>query len=391
MSKLLDALPIDKPLIIGIIGGGQLGKMITQEAKRMALGVVILDPNKECPASSVCDKLIIADFKDEQKIYELSKEVDFLTYEIELANSTSLKKLQDQRFPVCPTPDILRIIQNKYRQKTFLKKIGLPVPEFIKIETIEQLNSQITQFGLPSILKSSEDSYDGRGNYIITSKEQIREAFSYFSNKEIYLEKYVHFTKELSIMVARNQNCQISSFPIAENIHNESILHTTLVPARINKDIEKRIMNIIQTLMTNIDSPGIFGIEMFLTLENQILINEIAPRPHNSGHYTIEGCSISQFEQHIRSVINLPLIKPELYKPTVMINILGPKKLTNSHYKLTGLSECLGIQGVKIHIYGKKTTKPNRKLGHITATGLNLEEALKRAIKAKNSINILSI
>ena len=388
MSRLIDELPIDKPRVIGIIGGGQLGKMTAQEAKRMALGVVILDPNKDCPASSVCDKLIVADFKDEHKIVELSKMVDFLTYEIELANSKSLKNLQDQNFPVCPTPDVLRMIQNKYRQKTFLKKIGLSVPEFKKIETLEQLNSQIIQFGLPSLLKSSEDSYDGRGNYIINSKEQINDAFSLFADREIYLEKYVNFTKELSIMVARNQKGQISLFPIAENIHKENILHTTLVPARIDLDIEKKVTNTIQTLMSNINSPGIFGIEMFLTLENQILINEIAPRPHNSGHYTIEGCSISQFEQHIRSVINLPLIKPELYKPIVMINILGPKNLNNSPYKLTGISKCLGINGVKIHIYGKRITKPKRKLGHIIATGFNLEEALNRAIKAKNSIKI---
>ena len=239
------------------------------------------------------------------------------------------------------------------------------------------------------MLKSSEDSYDGRGNYIINTKEQINGAFSFFTDREVYLEKYVNFIKELSVMVARNQNGQISLFPIAENIHKENILHTTLVPARIDLDVEKKVTNTIQTLMSNINSPGIFGIEMFLTSENQILINEIAPRPHNSGHYTIEGCSISQFEQHIRSVINLPLIKPELYKPIVMINILGPKNLNNSPYKLTGISKCLGIDGVKIHIYGKRITKPNRKLGHVIATGFNLEEAVNRAIKAKNSIKIL--
>lgn len=388
MSTLLDEISLHHPLKIGIIGGGQIGKMIAQEAKRMSLKVVILDPTKNCPASTVCDKLIVADFKNEDKIRELAKYSDVITYEIELANSEALKNLESKKYPIFPSPHSLYLIQNKYRQKKFLQENKLPVPEFKKITSINDLSFIAKRFEYPLMLKASEDSYDGRGNYLIKCKEDIPIAYNSFDNREIFAEKYVDFKTEISIMVARNKKGQIETFPIAENIHKNNVLDTTLVPANISPKIYKDAEIIAKNVVACLNDIGIFGIEMFVSNKDDIFINEIAPRPHNSGHYSIEGCSISQFEQHIRTILNLPLIKPELLRPTVMKNILGPPNFSGN-YRIRGMSKLLSIPSTKIHLYGKSLTSPGRKLGHITCTGTTLDEVIKRSSYAKNSIEII--
>lgn len=388
MSTLLDEISLHHPLKIGIIGGGQIGKMIAQEAKRMSLKVVILDPTKNCPASTVCDKLIVADFKNEDKIRELAKYSDVITYEIELANSEALKNLESKKYPIFPSPHSLYLIQNKYRQKKFLQENKLPVPELKKITSINDLSFIAEKFEYPLMLKASEDSYDGRGNYLIKCKEDIPIAYNSFDNREIFAEKYVDFKTEISIMVARNKKGQIETFPIAENIHKNNVLDTTLVPANISPKIYKDAEIIAKNVVACLNDIGIFGIEMFVSNKDDIFINEIAPRPHNSGHYSIEGCSISQFEQHIRTILNFPLIKPELLRPTVMKNILGPPNFSGN-YRIRGMSKLLSIPSTKIHLYGKSLTSPGRKLGHITCTGTTLDEVIKRSSYAKNSIEII--
>lgn len=388
MSALLDEISLHHPLKIGIIGGGQIGKMIAQEAKRMSLKVIILDPTKNCPASTVCDKLIVADFKNEDKIRELAKYSDVITYEIELANSKALKNLESKKYPIFPSPHSLYLIQNKFRQKKFLQENKLPVPEFKKITSINDLSFIAKRFEYPLMLKASEDSYDGRGNYLIKCKEDVQIAYNSFDNREIFAEKYVDFKTEISIMVARNKKGQIETFPIAENIHKNNVLDTTLVPANISPKIYKEAEIIAKNVVACLNDIGIFGIEMFVSNKDDIFINEIAPRPHNSGHYSIEGCSISQFEQHIRTILNLPLIKPELLRPTVMKNILGPPNFSGN-YRIRGMSKLLSIPSTKIHLYGKSLTSPGRKLGHITCTGPTLDEVIKRSSYAKNSIEII--
>jgi 5-(carboxyamino)imidazole ribonucleotide synthase len=388
MSALIDEISLHHPPKIGIIGGGQIGKMIAQEAKRMSLKVVILDPTKNCPASTVCDKLIVADFKNEDKIRELAKYSDVITYEIELANSKALKNLESKKYPIFPSPHSLYLIQNKFRQKKFLQENKLPVPEFKKITSINDLSFIAKRFEYPLMLKASEDSYDGRGNYLIKCKEDIPIAYKSFDNREIFAEKYVDFKTEISIMVARNKKGQIETFPIAENIHKNNVLDTTLVPANISPKIYKDAEIIAKNVVACLNDIGIFGIEMFVSTKDDIFINEIAPRPHNSGHYSIEGCSISQFEQHIRTILNLPLIKPELLRPTVMKNILGPPNFSGN-YRIRGMRKLLSIPSTKIHLYGKSLTSPGRKLGHITCTGPTLDEVIKRSSYAKNSIEII--
>jgi len=380
-------LSIDRPTCVGVIGGGQLGKMIAHEARRMSLGVIVLDPTEGCPASGIANEQIVADFKDENAIMRLASKSDVLTYEIELANSVALKQLEAKGYPVRPTPETLRVIQNKFRQKRFLKEHEIHVPDFELVRSESHLYELSENFGLPMMVKACEDSYDGRGNFLVTSKSKIHEAFNYFPQREIMVEKFVEFAKEISIMAARNPSGEIISYPVAENFHKNNILDTSMVPARISHETEVKAKRMAERTMETLQGAGIFGIEMFVTKNGNVLINEIAPRPHNSGHYSNEACSISQFEQHLRAVLDLPLIKPELFCPAVMTNILGSEGISGP-YIIHGLGSSLSVPGVKLYLYGKKTTKPNRKLGHITATGRTVNEALDRARKAKNGLEL---
>ena len=382
-----DLLAIKRPIRVGIIGGGQLGKMIAHEARRMSLKVIVLDPTEGCPASGIADEQIVADFKDERAIMRLAGKSDVLTYEIELANSTALKDLEASNYPVQPAPETLHIVQNKFRQKSFLRQHKIDVADFERVRSEDHLYQLCDNFGFPVMLKACENSYDGRGNFLITSREQVRDAFNYFSEKELMVEKFVPFTKEISIMVARNPSGEVASFPVAENIHKNGILDTSIVPAGINQEVQLKAKSIAEMTMDVLKGAGIFGIEMFVTKKGDVLINEIAPRPHNSGHYTNEACSVSQFEQHLRAVLDLPLSKPELLCPAVMVNILGNEHSTGS-YTIKGLRRLLSVPGVKLYVYGKKTSKPGRKLGHFTATGRTVEEAVMRAANARTGFEL---
>jgi 5-(carboxyamino)imidazole ribonucleotide synthase len=382
------AISMESPVALGIIGGGQLGKMIAQEAKRMSLKVVILDPNHECPASFVSDDIIVADFKDESAIRKLAAMSDIVTYEIELANSTALKELESKNYPVYPSPETLRLVQNKYRQKSFLMDNNISVPKFDLVRSQLHLEELCEEYGLPAMLKSSENSYDGRGNFLITSRDNIKQGLLTFEGKECMLEKFMPFVKEISVMTARNPSGQIESFPVTENIHVNNILDMTIVPARISDKVLTKAEEVAQKTLRALKGAGIFGIEMFVLQDEDVVINEIAPRPHNSGHYSIEACSISQFEQHIRAVLDLPLSRPRLLTPAVMLNLLGPDNGSGT-YKISGLKELFTIPGLKLHVYGKKISKPRRKLGHITITSQTVEEAISRAERARNTVKII--
>jgi 5-(carboxyamino)imidazole ribonucleotide synthase len=251
----------------------------------------------------------------------------------------------------------------------------IAVPDFELVSSEEQLRSYCSNSGFPVLLKACEDSYDGRGNYLIRSENEISKAITYFSGRQCMVEKFVNFKKEISIMVARNSSGTISYFPVAENIHEDHILKTSIIPARISKETETKAIDLAIMTMKSLKGSGIFGIEMFVDEDDNVLINEIAPRPHNSGHYSIEACSISQFEQHIRAVLDYPLVQPKLLSNAVMINILGPYNYTGP-YEISGIDELFAIPGVKIHIYGKLETKPSRKLGHVTVVSNNMDPLL---------------
>ncbi len=373
-------------ITLGIIGGGQLGKMIGIEAKRMSLNLAYLDPDKTCPASTIADILFVSDYKDEKSILDLAQESNVLTYEIELANSSVLKGLESKGLPVHPSPAVLNTIQNKLRQKKFLKSKGIPVPEFEEVTSIDQARRICKDFHYPLVLKACEDSYDGRGNYVVRSASDIDKGIRYFEGRKCMIEKFIHFTKEVSIMVARNTRGQITSFPVVRNIHKNNILDTTIVPAGVNRRVEANARSIAEKVVKSLKGVGIFGIEMFLD-DNKLMINEIAPRPHNSGHYSIEACSVSQFELHIRAILGLPLVKPRLMSPVVMTNILGIPNYTGE-YSLTGIDKALAIPGMKLHLYGKRITKPQRKLGHFTITAESTEEALSRTRRVRKLLRV---
>ncbi len=385
---MLDRLAIDDPVKIGIVGGGQLGKMIAQEAKRLSFGVIVLDPTPGCPAAVVSDRQIVADFKDEDAIRKLAEESDVVTYEIELGNSEILMRLERKGHVIHPSPETLRVIQDKLLQKQTLAGNGIPVPDFEEIDSKESLLRALEKFGYPALLKARTGSYDGRGNFVISSSADIPGALEFAKTRKSFLERFVRFTKEVSIMIARNRSGQIASFPLVENIHHDNILHMTIAPARVSDTVKQKAKEIATRTMEVLKGSGIFCMEMFVTGDEEVLINEIAPRPHNSGHYTIEACDISQFAQHIRAILDLPLNEPRLLSPAAMVNILGEDEC-DGPYAIAGVREVMTIPGASLHIYGKKTSQRGRKLGHITVTDESLERAIAKASRARELVRIL--
>ena len=368
---------------LGIIGGGQLGKMLSIEAKRLGMYVIIIDPTKDCPASSVCDEQIIADFKDSLAIKAMSEKCDVLTYEIELANADFLQVLEQLGKTIHPSGKTLKIIQNKFRQKSFFLEHGLPVPKFTKINSFDDLLKKLQEFNNKAMLKISEGSYDGRGNFPLVneSDEQLFKTYDPIKHLDIFLEEWVDFQKEVSIMVARNESGEINTFPVSENIHEESQLAVSIVPARIPTEVHEKIHQVAKEVLEKLQGSGVFGIELFLTQSNNVLINEIAPRVHNSGHYTIEGCETNQFQQHIRAICNLPLGSTKLHKPSVMVNLIGKKVPEESMYD--HIFELLQVPGLSVHLYGKRDEKLKLKMGHLVIVNDSLDFALQKALELK--------
>ena len=347
--------------VLGIIGGGQLGMMITEAAQNLeeVSKIIVLDPTENCPAAKVGAEQIVADFKDEDAIKKLSELSDIITYEIESGNSDVLKKLETHT-EINPSPDTLRIIQDKLLQKQFLKENDIAVAEFVKIENKNELIDVIDKMGLPVLLKTRRDAYDGRGNYKINSKSEIDDALDLFAGKTLMIEKFVKFEKEVSVIAARNTKGEIATYPVVENIHENNILRTTIAPGRVSENVKKQAEEIAEKTMEVLHGAGVFGIEMFVTKDEEILINEIAPRVHNSGHHTLQSCNTSQFEQHLRAILGMDLGDVSIKSPTIMYNILGPATFQGEYNVL-----CPKKNNIFLKMYGKLESKPQRKIGHI--------------------------
>lgn len=374
------------PNRIGIVGGGQLGKMLTQSAKKLGFYVTVLDPTPQSPAGQVADKQIVGDFKDEEAIIELSKNSDFITFEIELANDNALHKIMRKGKIVNPSPTTLGIIRDKLKQKEFLEKNKIPTAKFVKVLSEQDIINSTKTFGYPFLLKARTDAYDGRGNFVVHKKTDIKKGLEKLKRRDLYIEKFVKFKKELAIMIAKNMKGEIKVYPVAETIHKDNICDTVIAPARISEIVKKKTQKLAVKVISHLKGTGVFGIEMFLTINDNMLVNEIAPRVHNSGHYTIEGCVTSQFEQHIRAITNLPLGETDLISKTiVMKNILGEK---NGNGIPFGIEKALKIPGVSIHIYGKRKSRPQRKMGHITVIGDSIDGCLRKVNKARRMISI---
>jgi 5-(carboxyamino)imidazole ribonucleotide synthase len=376
---------------IGIVGGGQLGKMMALEAKKMGIYVVILDPDPNCCARSVTDEYIEAGLKDREGILELARRVDVVTWEIEHINVDALLYVQVGGTPVFPSPLSLKIIQNKLTQKQKLLQNGVRVPEFIGVEGIADILNAGEKFGYPMMLKVCMGGYDGRGNYLIRSIVDIQEAFLALGGGKnlLMVEKFVDFSMEISVLACRGRDGTVAIYPVAQNEHREEQLYETMAPADIYTDTRDSAMAVARRVMEVFDGVGMFCVEMFVTKNGKVLVNEIAPRPHNSGHYTIEGCTSSQFENHVRAVCGLPLGSTKLIRPTVMRNILGEFGHAGPAY-LQGAEEALAVKGVWLHVYGKLETRPKRKMGHLTAMGETLMAARQKIEEAHSHLKMIS-
>ena len=374
---------------LGIIGGGQLGMMITEAAQNLndeISEITVLDPTENCPAAQAGAKQIIGDFKDKDAIVKLAEQSDIITYEIESGNTDVLSKLKAE---IEPSPSTLSIIQDKLSQKKFLSKNGLAVSQFYEIISLDDLHEKINELGLPVLLKARRDAYDGRGNFKITSPDEVEKAYQYFDGKSLMIEKFVNFKMEVSVVAARNTKGEIATYPLVENIHEDNILNMTIAPARVSDDVIRNAGEIAKKTMQVLNGAGVFGIEMFVDQNNEILINEIAPRVHNSGHHTLQSCKTSQFEQHLRAILGLDLGSTDLVHKTVMYNILGPGGFEGK-YKPVKLEN----DGVYLKMYGKDISKPQRKLGHFNVVDMNdsknTSELLTIADEIKNIVLIIS-
>ncbi|AOY75763.1 5-(carboxyamino)imidazole ribonucleotide synthase [Clostridium formicaceticum] len=376
---------------IGIIGGGQLGKMMVLEGKKLGLHFTVLDPSMDCPAFSIVDEYIEGDFYDKDKIRKLAEATDLITYEFEHIDADILMELKEEGYKIYPTPSTLKIIQDKFQQKNFLRQCNVPVPDFDAVDSVEALDAAVDKYGLPLLLKSCRGGYDGKGNYLIRHREEIPKAYHTLGGDatQLMVEAFVPFIKEVSVVVARGVDGEIKVYPLAENIHENNILKTTIVPARVNKVVAHKAQALALKTMELLKGVGIFCVEMFVDADDDVLVNEIAPRTHNSGHYTIEACSTSQFAQHIRAILGLPLGETKLLKPAVMINLLGGDGY-DGRAKLVGAEEILAIPEVYLHFYGKTYTQPERKMGHVTVLAEDVDSALSKGDKVKELMRIIA-
>ena len=371
-----------KEFKIGVLGGGQLGRMLIQEAINLNLHIHIMDPDQNAPCASIAQTFTCAALTDFDSVIEFGKDKNLITVEIENVNIEALEALEKNGVQVYPQPHVLKIIKDKGTQKQFYKTNDIPTSPFELIQSANELTKASIKF--PVVQKLRTGGYDGRGVQILKDGQSSFDAPS-------IIENLIDFEKEISIIVARNDKGQVSTFPSVECEFNPEahLVEFLFSPAEISHEIEKKAKEIASDVIEKLDMVGILAVEMFLTKSGDLLVNEIAPRPHNSGHHTIECCETSQFAQHLRAILGLPLGSTALIQPGAMINLLGEKGHTGTAI-YEGLSELLNHTHVFPHLYGKEQTKPLRKMGHITITGNSIEEVKETAEKIKDLIHIVA-
>lgn len=374
---------------LGILGGGQLGKMLLYDAKRYDLHTKVMDSNKYAPCNKIADDFIIGDITDYDDVINFGNSVDLITVEIENVNTDALEFLEKSGKKVYPSPKNLRIIQNKSDQKKFYSKNNLPTSRFKNYLNIEELKRNFLHdnFEFPFVWKSSRFGYDGKGVKIIKNIEDLD--FSY--DHQCLIEEKVSIKKELSVIVSRNTDGQIKCFPVVEMEFNEksNLVEYVMCPANISKQTEEKAIIIASEIAKKFEMVGLLAVELFVTNEDEILINEVAPRPHNSGHHTIECCITSQFDQHIRSILNLPLGETSILIPGIMVNLVG-ENMEEGNVNYKNINDIFDIPGVYIHIYGKKKSRLNRKMGHITIVNKDINKAIEIGKSIKNKIKVTS-
>jgi len=375
--------------ILGILGGGQLGKMLLTDTRKFDIQTYVLDPSDEAPCRIGCDKFFKGDLMDFDTVYSFGKQVDVLTFEIEHVNVEALEKLEDEGIKVYPSPKTLRLIQNKGVQKEFYKTLQIPTAGFTKYATLTDLKKQVQDnaIELPFVWKSTQFGYDGNGVKVIRSME----SFEGLPDVECIAETMVPFKNELAVIVARNPSGQIKTYPVVEmEFHPEANqVEYVICPARIDDEVAERAREIALEVSAKFDHVGLLAVEMFQTEDDEILVNEVAPRPHNSGHYSIEASYTSQFEQHLRAILNLPLGNTDSKAAGIMVNLVGAEGFSGP-VVYENIDKILAQDGVTPHIYGKKQTRPFRKMGHVTIVNEDVNEARRIAAEVKNTIRVIS-
>ncbi|MBW5470563.1 5-(carboxyamino)imidazole ribonucleotide synthase [Brevibacillus formosus] len=356
---------------LGILGGGQLGRMIALAGRAMGYRFVTMDPTADAPCGQTADRQIVASYDDVEAAMQLASVSDVISYEFENVDAQVAEVLESRAY-VPQGSRLLRITQNRIREKTAIREIGIPVAPFCVVNSLEDLQNAVRELGLPAVMKTATGGYDGKGQWVLRSEAELEEAYETLSKAgtELIVEQFVPFQMELSVIAARNPAGELAVFPVSENIHQENILHLSIVPARISAEVAARAEEIARTIVEKLDVVGLIAVELFLTEDGQLYVNELAPRPHNSGHFTMDACVTSQFEQHVRAVCNLPLGSTELLSSVVMVNILGEhlQPVIDQIDKLP--------RTAKLHLYGKAESKAKRKMGHINVLAPTVEEAL---------------
>ncbi|WP_418282460.1 5-(carboxyamino)imidazole ribonucleotide synthase [Halorubrum sp. DTA98] len=351
---------------LGVVGGGQLGRMLAEAAAPLGVDVVVMDPTPDCPAAPVARDQIVADFDDPDGLDELAARVDALTFEIELADPDLLATVSaDHDVPVHPDPGTLETIQDKLVQKESLADAAIPVPEFVAVATADGLDRVVEEFD-GVMLKAREGGYDGRGNVPVEPDDDVAAALEAVGGHAM-AEELVPFEREIAIMGVKGADGETRTYPVTETLHREEILRESVTPARVDDDVVARAEAVAAEVLDWLDGRGVYGIETFETSDGDVLVNEIAPRPHNSGHWTIEGARTSQFENHVRAVLGWPLGPTDLVAPAVTANVLGDVAETRPA-TLRNVESVLAAPEADLHWYGKDDVRPLRKMGHLTVT-----------------------
>jgi 5-(carboxyamino)imidazole ribonucleotide synthase len=370
---------------LGVLGGGQLGRMLIQEAINYNLQISVIDPDENAPCKNLAHEFRQGSLTDYETVLAFGRQCDLVTIEIENVNTEALSQLQEEGITVYPQANIIKLIKNKVEQKLFYRKNGIPTANFVVVENKQDVAS--VALTLPFVNKLATEGYDGRGVQVIRNEADFDKAFDAAG----LVEEFVDFEKEISVILARNPNGEIKTFPTVElefHPHHNLVefLHT---PAEISSEVDARAKDIATGIITKLDMVGLLAVEMFVTRNGQVLVNEIAPRTHNSGHQTIESCTTSQFNQHLRAILGLPLGDTSLVTPATMVNLLGEEGHTGPA-RYEGLEEVIALKGVYVHLYGKAITKPFRKMGHVTITGSDKESLAEKAKFVKETLKVKS-
>ncbi len=374
---------------LGILGGGQLGKMLLYETRKWDIKTTVLDPNSEAPCRIACNTFVQGDFNDFDTVYNFGKKVDVLTFEIEHVNVDALEKLEKEGVTVYPSSQTLRIIQDKSKQKQFYKENQIPTAGFQVFKNKKQLLQAVEngEFAFPFVWKKSTGGYDGMGVKMVKNAEDLQQ----IPDAPCIAEVLIDFKNELAVLVARNVAGDIVTYPVVEmEFHPEANqVEYVICPARISDSVAQNAQRVARLVSDKLQHVGLLAVEMFQTQKDEIIVNEMAPRPHNSGHYSIEASFTNQFEQHLRAILNLSLGSTKSKVGAVMVNLVGAEGFTgNPVYK--NINEILSLQGVTPHIYGKKQTRPFRKMGHVTIVNQDINKARTQAEKVKNTIKVVS-